>query len=188
MIPGQRERVTKALPTETRRRTVRLLAGAPLAGLLASLVSMPAPARAKKRRGRRRKSQRNGRDAGRTPDRNASGHNAICPPDPRLTAIETCRARQGGVAVPGACDCAWVSGDPGDFPCRDTCLCWLTVEGTGFCGTYSPPLPDEGSQGCSADLPCPPITLGGQVFDQACVVWPNGGGPFCWPACAPREP
>lgn len=203
-----------ATPSGTRRRALRLLASAGLGGILASLRGEPGTARAvgsragaggnhrhgQRRQRRRRphhhagdkdKDKNTNRDRGGTKGKKGSSSSCpdcICPPDTRFAAVEACRARPGGVAVPGECDCAWLSEDPRDFPCRDTCLCWLTVQGTGFCGTFDPPLPDEGSQRCSADVPCPPITLGGQVFDQACVVWPDGDGPFCWPACEPREP
>jgi hypothetical protein len=112
----------------------------------------------------------------------------VCPPDRRLAEIEACRA-QHGVAVSGECDCAWFNGDesPGDFPCNGDCLCWLTAEGTGFCGEFNPPLPEQGNGDCVRNADCPPVPAGpGLVFDRACVFWPHSGGRYCWPACQPR--
>jgi hypothetical protein len=190
--------LAKTLPSGTRRRVVHVLAGLPLAAVATSLAGSSQASHAANAKGgtpcRRR------RDRHRPPHRkqpNASCPECICPPgpdptgtcppDPRLTAIETCRANHG-VAVDGTCDCAWLDSarSPADYLCPHACLCWLTVEGTGHCGVYSPPLPDRGTQACFSSTQCPPLTLGAQVYDQACVVWPDGGGPYCWPACDPR--
>jgi hypothetical protein len=193
MIPDRFDALAKALPAATRRDAMRVLVGLPLAGGLASLLTPGEPASARKHG---RKPEKKHRRARGKKDRNRADPDCptcTCPPDRRLAAVDACRAKQG-VAVAGSargdgCNCAWLNSatSPNDYRCNGECLCWLTVEGSGWCGAYDPPLPDRGTQPCFASTDCPPIIAGtGLALTQACVIWPNGGGPYCWPQCAPR--
>src|SRR4051812_32284816 len=87
MISDQFDTLSRALRPETRRGALRMLAGAPLAGVLAARLSAPEPARARKR-GRKHHKKRQDTASRDCPD-------CTCPPDPRLAAIDACRARQG---------------------------------------------------------------------------------------------
>jgi hypothetical protein len=170
------------VPSDTRRRAIRLLAGVPLAGILASLLGEPETAQAAKGKGRNRRRRKRRRDQDR------SGPKGTCPPDPRFAAVEACWAKQGA-AVRGDCDCAWHLGQPQDFPCLDDGICMHTIEGTGFCGQANYPLPEHGDPACLRSSACPPSsTSDGTVFDQACVTWPTARETYCWPACRPRQP
>lgn len=185
MDTEQSDTAVRTVPSDTRRRTIRLLTGVPLAGILASRLGEPGTAPAAKAKGGNRRRKRHREKDGK--GRKGSCPDGTCPPDPRFAAVEACWAKQGA-AVRGDCDCAWHFGQPQDFPCRDDCICMHTIEGTGFCGQANYPLPEHGDPACLRSDACPPwSTSDGAVFDQACVTWPTARETYCWPACRPRQ-
>jgi hypothetical protein len=194
---------TTVRPTETRRSALRLLAGTPFVGVLASLLSTPESTRAKTRKSRHRKnspkgqsksqSKSNGRGEGHKPGENPPGSDhpnppgRTCPPDPRLAAAETCRA-DGGISVEGECSCGWFNGNYGTYGCPEIpspyipAACFATIEMTGFCGYGIVPIGGTGTT-CSSSDECPPMVEGdGTVVDQACVYFRHTNAFECWHA------
>jgi hypothetical protein len=179
MIPDRFDALAKALPAATRRDAMRVLVGLPLAGGLASLLTPGEPASARKHG---RKPEKKHRRARGKKDRNRADPDCptcTCPPDRRLAAVDACRAKQG-VAVAGSargdgCNCAWLNSatSPNDYRCNGECLCWLTLEGSGWCGAYDPPLP-----GCTSSEDCAPGEVC-WVIDGICTCEGSDGNCTC---------
>jgi hypothetical protein len=203
MIPNAIE--TRVLPTETRRSAVRLLAGTPFVGLLASLLSAPESTRAKTRNRPQRKTHHKGLSKSQDKDQDKSrgkdhppgekpsppGHacppERTCPPDPRLAAVETCRA-DGGISVRGECSCGWFKNVFDTYGCPEIpspyvpSACFATIEMTGFCGYGVVPASGTGTT-CSSSDECPPLMNGdGTVTAQACVYFRHTNAFECWRA------
>jgi hypothetical protein len=62
---------------------------------------------------------------------------------------------------------------PNDYRCNGECLCWLTLEGSGWCGAYDPPLP-----GCTSSEDCAPGEVC-WVIDGICTCEGSDGNCYC---------
>ena len=200
MIPGQFDRLTKALPRQTRRSAMRTLGG------LLALVPGTAGANAHQSRGgragddgdggdggddRRRKQPGGGAGAQRRKDHDGGRGRRVCPPTcPRgaLTVAPTAQGECRCVPVsPGLRDPAFTCGGRVNATGDGCCFCLYTVEGEGFCAINgSCDLIDAGSiTDCTSSGDCP--------RGRKCVVvnpsfgdtLPAGG--VCWPECHTTE-
>jgi hypothetical protein len=197
LISDQFDSLSRSLRPQTRRGTMRVLAGAPLAGLLTALLPPSDRVQARKPKGKKGKGKKGKRSGGKpgTPPQNTAGcPDCTCPPDPRMAAVETCWAN-GGIAVQGECDCGWFHNIRSRIAC-DTdvygspCACFATFEMTGFCGQGVLPV-GGAEQDCFSSAECAPKVEedgdGGLVLRDHACVWLSTAGKFqCWGACHTR--
>jgi hypothetical protein len=187
MIPDQFDSLSKSLRLESRRGTLRLLASAPLIGTLT--VLLPAVARTQARKSRGKPSKHRGKPGKKQPSNTCP--DCTCPPDPRIAAVDACRAARG-IPVEGECSCGWFNSLFGAFGCpeipspRIPCACFATIEMTGFCGEGVVPAGGTGTT-CSTSDECPTLPAeSGMVRDQACVYFRHTNQFECWTACQSR--